>query len=61
MLEKWLINQEGLKTWSNNSRSVTRAWLNTGLQDRCITRDLKWGVPVPAGYLEGQKVFYVWF
>ena len=31
-----------------------------GLKERCITRDLKWGVPVP---LEGfkNKVFYVWF
>ena len=31
-----------------------------GLQPRCITRDLKWGTPVP---LEGfqDKVFHVWF
>jgi methionyl-tRNA synthetase len=31
-----------------------------GLKPKCITRDLKWGVPVP---IEGykQKVFYVWF
>jgi methionyl-tRNA synthetase len=31
-----------------------------GLQPRCITRDLKWGTPVP---MEGfrDQVFYVWF
>lgn len=45
--------------------------IRTGLEPRCITRDLKWGVPVPtskfppehkalAEKLEG-KVFYVWF
>jgi len=46
--------------WSAPSYSQTRAWLKTGLEPRCITRDLKWGTPVP---LEGytDKVFYVWF
>ena len=39
---------------------VTNAWMRDGLKPRCITRDLKWGTPVP---LEGyeDKVFYVWF
>lgn len=46
--------------WTNNARVITKAWLKEGLKPRCITRDLKWGVPVP---LEGfeNKVFYVWF
>ncbi|KAI9172989.1 methionine--tRNA ligase mes1 [Blastocladiella emersonii ATCC 22665] len=46
--------------WSSNSIAVTRAWLKEGLKPRCITRDLKWGIPVP---LEGfeSKVLYVWF
>jgi methionyl-tRNA synthetase len=35
-------------------------WLNEGLEDRCITRDLAWGVPVPRSGYNG-KVFYVWF
>ena len=40
--------------------AITEAWLNEGLKPRCITRDLKWGTPVPLeGYTE--KVFYVWF
>ena len=39
---------------------VTKAWMRDGLKVRCITRDLRWGTPVPAeGYEE--KVFYVWF
>ncbi|GAU22503.1 hypothetical protein TSUD_296220 [Trifolium subterraneum] len=31
-----------------------------GLKKRCITRDLKWGVPVPHEKYS-DKVFYVWF
>jgi methionyl-tRNA synthetase len=50
-----------MKNWSNNGRAVTRAWLNTGIHDRCISRSLNWGVSIPEQYLEGNKVFYVWF
>ncbi|ORZ35887.1 methionyl-tRNA synthetase [Catenaria anguillulae PL171] len=46
--------------WSPNSIAVTRAWLKEGLKPRCITRDLKWGTPVPLKGFE-DKVFYVWF
>jgi methionyl-tRNA synthetase len=34
--------------------------LTSELRDRCITRDLAWGIPVPRSGFEG-KVFYVWF
>jgi methionyl-tRNA synthetase len=46
--------------WSDNAAQTTQAWLDEGLKERAITRDLKWGIPVP---LEGyeEKVFYVWF
>jgi methionyl-tRNA synthetase len=40
--------------------SIARKWLDEGIQDRCITRDLEWGIPVPKPGCEG-KVFYVWF
>lgn len=50
-----------MKNWTNNAKAVTKAWLNNSLQDRCITRNLNWGVPVPEQYLAGKKVFYVWF
>jgi methionyl-tRNA synthetase len=51
--------------WPNLASSIARKWLTEGLQDRAITRDLEWGVPVPADTwpelaAEG-KVFYVWF
>ena len=39
---------------------VTNAWMRDGLKLRCITRDLKWGTPVPRPDYE-DKVFYVWF
>lgn len=46
--------------WTYNARVITKAWLKEGLKPRCITRDLKWGVPVPLKGFE-NKVFYVWF
>ncbi|XP_066603626.1 methionine--tRNA ligase, cytoplasmic [Prorops nasuta] len=46
--------------WSSVARAVTKPWLRDGLKARCITRDLKWGIPVPVEGFE-KKVFYVWF
>ena len=48
------------ENWTHNAKNITRGWLADGLKPRCVTRDLKWGTPVP---LEGftDKVFYVWF
>ncbi len=46
--------------WKQNVLKFTENWLEGGLEDRAITRDMTWGVPVP---LEGweDKVIYVWF
>ncbi|HSA50898.1 MAG TPA: methionine--tRNA ligase [Yinghuangia sp.] len=57
--------EEHGKDWPVLASSIARKWLTEGLQDRAITRDLDWGVPVPADTwpelaAEG-KVFYVWF
>jgi len=58
VLEKFLSTK--LDKWSDNAKTTTNAWLLEGLKERAITRDLKWGIPVPlVGYEE--KVFYVWF
>ncbi|PZO17349.1 MAG: methionine--tRNA ligase [Leptolyngbya foveolarum] len=46
--------------WPNLTKSIAYKWLDEGLQSRGITRDLKWGVPVPKAGFE-DKVFYVWF
>ncbi|MCX8163455.1 MAG: methionine--tRNA ligase [Candidatus Micrarchaeota archaeon] len=52
------IEQKGL--WSKNTLAVAKSWLESGLQPRAITRDLKWGIKVPLKGWE-NKVFYVWF
>lgn len=46
--------------WRSNVKSFTTNWLNEGLHDRAITRDMSWGVPVPVDGWDG-KVIYVWF
>eukprot|EP01132_Coremiostelium_polycephalum_P008020 gene8020-9865_t len=46
--------------WSENSTQITNHWLKGELKPRCITRDLKWGTPVPLEEFS-NKVFYVWF
>jgi len=51
-------SQEG--AWSPNGTAIAHAWLQKELQPRCITRDLKWGTPVPLKEMDG-KVLYVWF
>lgn len=57
-LREWIDTVE--MGWTPNARVITRSWLKDGLKSRCITRDLKWGIPVPVEGFE-QKVFYVWF
>ena len=59
-LEPWLDKAIREGVWARNSVAMTRAWIRDGLQERAITRDLKWGIPVPKPGYEG-KVFYVWF
>lgn len=58
--EPWFERRKEEGVWTPNSIHVTESWLKKGLQQRCITRDLKWGVPVPIEGFE-DKVFYVWF
>ncbi len=51
---------EAQTEWPPVVTGIARGWLAAELQDRCITRDLEWGIPVPRPGFEG-KVFYVWF
>ncbi|QLH75472.1 MAG: methionine--tRNA ligase [Methanomassiliicoccales archaeon] len=46
--------------WRANTQLFTHNWLEAGLKDRAITRDMSWGVSVPVQGYEG-KVIYVWF
>lgn len=59
-LSAWVEDTSVRGAWTKNALAMTRTWLNDGLKIRCVTRDLRWGVPVP---LDGfkDKVFYVWF
>ncbi|CAF2269565.1 unnamed protein product [Brassica napus] len=59
-LEKYIDDTSVTGSWSQNAIQTTKAWLKEGLRQRCITRDLKWGVPVPHEKYK-EKVFYVWF
>jgi methionyl-tRNA synthetase len=56
-LGRWINTR---KTWRPQVTSLAQGWIKEGLKKRSITRDLRWGVPVPLdGYRD--KVFYVWF
>jgi methionyl-tRNA synthetase len=48
------------KKWSDVAVNITDQWLKQGLKERCITRDLEWGVKIPLAGWE-NKVFYSWF
>ncbi len=63
-LQAWIDSKTD---WPILTTSIAKKWLNDGdgLQDRGITRDLDWGIPVRKGTelwpgME-DKVFYVWF
>ncbi len=60
LLEKWMEKASVEGFWAKNAIQITNSWIRDGLQQRCITRDLKWGIPVPKKGFE-DKVFYVWF
>ncbi|XP_049590837.1 methionine--tRNA ligase, cytoplasmic isoform X1 [Syngnathus scovelli] len=59
-LEQWLDKTTSSGDWTANAKQITRSWLRDGLKPRCITRDLRWGTPVPHPDFQ-EKVFYVWF
>ncbi|MDR0758536.1 MAG: methionine--tRNA ligase [Treponema sp.] len=59
-LEAWITEASVKGAWANNALRMTEAWIRDGLRERAITRDLKWGIPVPKPGYE-NKVFYVWF
>ena len=56
-LREWIVSKT---YWKDNVKNFVLSWLNEGLQERGITRDLNWGVPIPLENTEG-KVLYVWF
>ena len=68
-IERWFTKASEDGAWSRNGKVITESWLKQGLRDRGITRDLKWGTPIPLDIFKDDKdkdiyrdkVFYVWY
>lgn len=58
-LRKWILEAHA-NDWRSNVLGQCKSWIDGGLHPRAVTRDLDWGVKVPAADAEG-KVLYVWF
>ncbi|MFB9055489.1 methionine--tRNA ligase [Mariniflexile ostreae] len=58
-LKEWILKGHK-KDWKPNVYGQVKSWIDDGLRPRAVTRDLDWGIPVPAQGGEG-KVLYVWF
>jgi len=58
-LKEWILEGHK-KDWKPNVYGQCKSWIDDGLRPRAVTRDLDWGIPVPAPGGEG-KVLYVWF
>jgi methionyl-tRNA synthetase len=60
-LREWILG-EHKDDWKANVLGQCKSWMDLGLQPRAVTRDLDWGVPLPADVKGGEgKVLYVWF
>lgn len=57
-LDRWIETKKDI--WRPHVYSEAKKWVKEGLKDRCISRDIKWGFPIPLKGYE-NKVFYVWF
>ena len=58
-ISSWIEKKDKVK-WKSNVIGQVKSWVENGLQPRAITRDLKWGIPVPLNGIK-DKVLYVWF
>ena len=58
-ITSWIEKNDKIK-WKSNVIGQVKSWVENGLQPRAITRDLKWGIPVPLNGVK-DKVLYVWF
>ena len=57
-LSDWLNSKEG---WRPHVINFSKSFVEEGLQDRAITRDLDWGIDIPENELGDGKKIYVWF
>jgi methionyl-tRNA synthetase len=56
-LKSWMVDKSH---WRQNVYNFTLRYLNDGLKDRAITRDIDWGITVPLPGFEDKRI-YVWF
>jgi len=56
----WVKEQSQKAKWRQNVTNFTTRFLEEGLIDRAITRDIDWGVPLPVEGFESKRI-YVWF
>jgi methionyl-tRNA synthetase len=56
-LTKWVARQDH---WKVHVKNFTLGFLKEGLNDRAITRDIEWGIPVPEPGFDNKRL-YVWF
>ena len=56
-VREWMSRQTH---WRPNVLNFSIGYLNKGLHDRAITRDIEWGVPVPLDGYDDKRI-YVWF
>ena len=57
-LISWVKTKEAF--WRPNVYRFTLSYLESGLKDRAITRDIDWGVELPIEGYPGKRI-YVWF
>lgn len=57
-LGAWLDTRVG---WRPHVLNFSKSWVEEGLQDRAITRDLDWGITIPVDDVGDDKRIYVWF
>jgi methionyl-tRNA synthetase len=56
-LKQWLADKT---YWRKQVLNWSLGWLQEGLKDRAITRDVSWGIPIPVAGWEDKRI-YVWF
>ena len=57
-LGRWLDGRVG---WRPHVINFAKGWIEEGLEDRAITRDLDWGITIPVDDIGDDKRIYVWF
>ncbi len=57
-LAEWLDSREG---WRPHVLNFSKSWVEEGLHDRAITRDIQWGIDLPVDDLGPGKRIYVWY